>query len=405
MDGYTPRLSERARRWLRLGGLLVALVLACGLAYRLRGVFTPLLVAAALAYVLNPIVTWLEVKRRVPRLATVIVAFAALTALLVCGGVYLAGTIGRQAIELQESLPAYVQEIGQWLATLQGPLEGRGPTDSAPSHRLATAEAPDLAAWWRQIAPWIEEHGVAAVRSTATGVRAAFSGLTNMLALLVLIPIFTFYFLWRFDAGVRIIREHLPAALRPQIVHYASLIDHAVARFFRGRLIVCLIMGALMSIGWAFVGVPYSFLLGLLGGALTLVPFLSLLSLPPALLFTFMAASNAGEPWVGSVIAAIGVYMGVQAVESFVLSPLIEGPAAGLHPLAIVVALLIGAELAGLLGMLLAIPLASTLKVVFAESVVPELRRLASAEEAAAPAPGPASEPAPAARTDTSGRS
>jgi predicted PurR-regulated permease PerM len=206
-------------------------------------------------------------------------------------------------------------------------------------------------------------------------------------SLLVLIPMFTFYFLWRFNAGVHIVHDHLPAAYREGIVHVLTTINGAVANFFRGRLLVSLGVGLASALGWSLVGVPYSLPLGLLAGALNLVPFMSLLALPPVLLFTWVSAS---DHWLGPVMLAMGVYLAVQALESFLLSPLIEGQSSGLHPLVIVVALLIGAEVAGLLGMLLAIPLASTLKTLAAEFVLPEIRRLAGHTAAPATASPPA---------------
>ena len=126
------------------------------------------------------------------------------------------------------------------------------------------------------------------------------------------------------------------------------------------------------------VGIPYSLPLGALAGRLNLVPFMSLLALPPALVLSYLEAAQNDTNWVLPVLLAMGVYMAVQALESFVLTPCIEARSSGLHPITTVVALLIGATWAGLLGMLLAIPIASTLKVFAVEYVLPEIRRLAA---------------------------
>jgi predicted PurR-regulated permease PerM len=208
-------------------------------------------------------------------------------------------------------------------------------------------------------------------------------------SLLILIPVFTFYFLWRFNDFMAALRDHLPDMYRDGIVHLVGTIDAAIANFFRGRLIVCLVVGGVASLGWSLVGVPYSLPLGVLTGLLNLVPFVSLLALPPALLFAFLGASEVGAPWLWPVVLTMGVYMGVQALEAFVLSPAILGHTVGLHPLAIVVALLIGAEVAGLLGLLLAVPVASTLKTLAAEFLLPEVRRLAGWPAAPSRPPGP----------------
>jgi predicted PurR-regulated permease PerM len=372
MPDYVPRLSEGARRWLRFGALVVALGLLCWVAYGVRSVLTPLLAAAAIAYVLNPVVTWFEQRRRVPRLATVIVTFALLGALVLGGGLYVGSRTVTQMAELEERVPTYVQTISDWVANVQARLH-RSPATLAPT---STAPAEDQP-WPKWIAPLLEQHGVALARAALDSLGTTFANLANLISVLVLIPVFTFYFLWRFNDLVRIVHDHLPQTYRPEIVRVATTIDAATASFFRGRLIVCLLVGVLLAIGWSLVGVPYGLLLGILTAILNLVPYLALLGLPPALLFAFLAANQAGTPWLGPVALTMAVYMAVQALEAFLLNPVIAGRTSGLHPLVIVVALLIGGQLAGLLGLLLAIPVASTLRTLAAQWVLPELRRLA----------------------------
>lgn len=383
MPQYIPSLSESALRWARFTGLLVALVLLSWLVYYLRDVFTPLLIAAALAYILNPVVTWIEQRGRLSRLTVVTLATIVLGLVVVAAGVFAGSRLVAQLALFQERLPRYIETLGEWLALVQLRL---AETPADPASTLPAATAPHWQAeWWGHVAPWMQEHGVAVVRTTFNRLGHAIANAITWLSLLVLIPLYTFYFLWRFNDLVHAIHVHLPAAHRGSIVHVVRTIDEAVACFFRGRLMVCMAVGAATGIGWTLVGVPFSLPLGLLAGALNLVPFMSVLSLPPALLFTFLGAQETGAPWIGPVLMTMGVYMLVQALESFVLSPWIEGQSSGLHPLVIVVALMIGAQLAGLLGMLLAIPVTSTLKVLAAETVLPEIRRLAG--HPAAPEP------------------
>jgi predicted PurR-regulated permease PerM len=376
MPELFPNLSAGAWRWVRFGLLVIALGVACWIAYRLSTVFTPVVAAAALAYLLNPLVTWCERHRRMPRLMTVIVAFALLGAVLLGGGLYAGSKALAQVAEFQESVPAHVEAIGNWVSMVRTRFHPA--STSAPASAASTIPA-QLSAWWGWAAPLVREHGVAVARSVLDTLGAACANMANLLSLLVLIPVFTFYFLWRFNELVQLIHDHLPAVWRDEIVHVVKTIDSAIASFFRGRLMVCLIDGLLMAVGWSLAGVPYSLLLGALTAILSLVPFLSLLALPPALLFTFLAASQSGAPWLWPVVLAMAVFLAVQAVESFALIPAIQGQASGLHPLMIVIALLIGGQLAGVLGLLLAIPVASTLKVLAARWLLPEIRRLAAA--------------------------
>lgn len=391
MEHYFPQLSEPARRWVRLTGLVAALALFAWLAYVLRAVFTPLFVALALAYVLNPVVTWCERVRRVPRLATVAVAFALLGVIIVGGGSYLGSRTVAQVQQLQQNIPKYVQNTGRWIAEYRA--RRLDVTGTAASTAVAERDA-DVATsgpstaqsddWWKLVAPLVQEHGITVARSVGNYLVGLVANVAGLAALLVLVPLYTFFFLWRFNDLVQLVHDHLPAAYRDTIVRVVRTIDCAIASFFRGRLIVCLLVGALLATGWSLVGVPYSVPLGLLAGVLNLVPFLSLLALPPALLCAYLGATEAGAPWTWPVLLTMGVYMAVHAIESFLLGPYVYGRSSGLHPLTIVVALLIGGHLAGLLGLLLAVPLASTLKTLAAEFVLPEIRRLASASDQSA---------------------
>ena len=368
MDHYVPPLSDAVRRWLRFLALLAGLALICWVTFRLRTVFSPLLIAAALAYVLNPLVNWCERIRGLRRLTIVIVVFLALTASVLATGLYLGSAAVGQLAELQTRIPHYVEKVGAWIR------QARAAEPAAPES--APAAAPQ-GHWWNWVAPLAQEHGVTAARTALNYVGGVFASLASLLSLLVLIPAFTFFFLWRFNDGVRALRELLPAPYRDTIVRVVGMVDAAVADFFRGRLIVCLIVGVLTALGWTIVGVPYSVPLGLLAGALNLVPFLSLLALPPALLSTFFGAGEAGQPWLWPLVYTFAVYLLVQGVESFLLGPAIAGRTSGLHPLVTVIVLLIGAELGGVVGMLLAVPVASTLRALAAEWLWPEVRRLA----------------------------
>jgi predicted PurR-regulated permease PerM len=374
MEALLPRVPEAAKRWIRFAILLLAIVLFTLVVHRLRAVFTPLAVAAAIAYILNPAVTWIERRGRLPRLAVVSVTFVLLLVVVASGGLFVGGKVIAQAHVLQRQIPRYVQLAQQW-------LPGETPATSAPATpdddpQDAPASVPSTGElWWSWLLPLVEQHGATVARSTVGYAGQAFAGLGNILVRFVLVAVFTFYFLWRFDAFVRRIDGNLPRRHRERIVHIVTVIDRAISEFFRGRVIVCLVVGLLSGIGWAIVGVPYNWALGLLVALLNLVPFLSTLALIPALLCAYFGAAEVGAPWLWPIMLTMGVFMLVQALESFLLAPLVYGSTSGLHPLAIVVALLIGAELAGLLGLLLAIPIASTLKTLTVELVGPPLTR------------------------------
>lgn len=357
MNEYIPHISTRQARWLRFGGVIVGLALVLWAAKRLSGVFNPILAGLAFAYILNPLVTWLEMKR-IPRLASICCIYAVGSVGLVVAVLLLADTAVQQADRLTVWVQSMIVKGSEWIKT----------------------RSPNMLAAATQPAQWLRESsggGMAMAGSVAGWVKAAFSNTTYWATTLVLLPMYSFFFLWRFNDMVRVIRDHIPAAFRDVVVRIVSTIDRSMASFFRGRLVVCSIVGVLTAIGWLIVGVPYSIPLGLLMGVLNMVPFLSIIGLPLALLVSYVGAVDANEAWFWPVVLTLGVFLAVQAVESFLLSPYVMIQAAGLHPITTVIVLLVGAELAGVFGMLLSIPLASTVKSLAGEFIMPEIRRLA----------------------------
>lgn len=399
LDPYLPELSERATRWMRFGFVIVGLALLVWAAIWLQQVLTPIVAAFAIAYILNPVVTWLEKRRGVSRVLSVSIG---LLFLVLLGGVLLfAGLV--QLVEFTGNIPRYVADAHVWVdktwAAAQAQFQSLTRTDvllptTAPANdaAVATATAPASheattkpALMSARLASAAREYGAAAAAFAFRGLSDFLTNAFHWLSLIVLLPMYTFFILVHFNDVVATIRDHLPEAYRPGIIHVVSTIDSAISNFFRGRLMVCFGVGLCMALGWTIVGVRYGFALGALGGLLNLIPFMSVLVLPPALILAHLQATDAGVPWVWPLLLVFGVYLVVQAIESFLLSPVIESRSNGLHPLTVVVALLIGSQIAGLLGMLLAIPVASTLKSLGTIYVLPEIRRLAGLAESKPP--------------------
>ena len=388
--------------------------------------------ALALAYILNPLVTLLEKRYAVRRVTSVSVGLVLLV--LMGSTLLLAGTA--QLVQLAGNIPTYTRDGIKWLdQTVPGLFAGTeaatpaesapaeasdasdngASVDAGPSTEPAVVQAADGGAFnaanlaeahRERLVGLASEHGLAVGRAVLAYIAGALSNVFYWLSLVVLLPLYTFFFLLHFNDIVHVVRDHLPAEYRPTVVRAVTTVDEAISNFFRGRLVVCLIMAVLTGLGWLLIGVPYSLPLGGLMGLLNLVPFMSVLALPPAMLLTYFDVTGQGGNWVIPVALVFGVYALVQGIESFVLNPTIQAKASGLHSVTTVIALLIGGQLAGLLGMLLAIPIASTLKSLGREYLLPEIQRLASSEgdastDSANDAPGAASPPAPDGESST----
>jgi predicted PurR-regulated permease PerM len=169
---------------------------------------------------------------------------------------------------------------------------------------------------------------------------------------------------------------------RERILALAVEMDRAVSGFVRGRIVVSTIMGVLIAIGWRFFGVPYAITLGVVVGVFSLVPYLSVIGLPIAI--ALLAVDQLALPeaerltWLWILLGPALVYGIVQFLEGYVLIPLIAGKATDLDPVSIFVAVLAGAAMAGVYGMLLSIPVAACLKIWLREVAMPRLREWSS---------------------------
>lgn len=389
MDRYLPYLNEHQRRWARFGGLVVAVLLVLWLCQLMYSVLTLLAASFALAYIANPLVSWFE-RRGWSRLMVIVVLYVLLFLGAAVGGVALvAATIG-QLIEFFQNVPHYAAELYNWIGE-HYPALIRTSTD------LEAADVRQALRDWMQEKELFSWGGV-------TRAGGLLMGVTWGLTVAVLIPTFTFFFLWQWEAMLRGVRELLPAGYRPTVVHIVKTIDEKTAEFFRGRVVTSVIVGLLTGIGWVFVAVPYSLPLALAVAVLNIVPFLSLVVLPPAMLAVYYEhAAAGGTAWLLPMLLMIGVYALVQGLESFVIYPYLSAQTSGLHPVTTLVVLMVGWDLAGMLGMLLSIPVASTLKALAIHYVLPEVRRLAADDapnSGAPPGDAAAQEGYPDAATD-----
>lgn len=356
-----PTLTEPAKRWLRFAAILIGTLLLLWLAVYLKDVLTPVVAALAAAYILNPVVKLLE-QRKIKRVHT-IAGIYVLVALVAGIAVYL----------LAETAAAQFKHLIGWLRQPDNIILALLPTTTAPADGGS------------DLSPLIEfakEQGSAIAKSALAWTAAIYENLMYWITAALLFPVCLFYFLWNYDHIIEVVRDHLPEDTRDLVVKAARTIDRSMAEFFRGRLIICAAVGALTALGWVICpGVANGLPFGILVGVLNLVPFLAFLGLPPVLILTYVERTGAGEDWKIPILLALAVFLAVQAIENFALSPYVMAQSSGLHPVTAVIVLLIGGQIAGILGMLLAIPIASTLKTLGGEFIMPEIRRLAGIQE------------------------
>jgi predicted PurR-regulated permease PerM len=370
-----PPTENQARIfWFALTGLAVATVIALIVATvwglsRLLDVLSPVLwplaVAAVVACLLSPLVDWLE-RRKLSRARAIILVFIVAFALF--AGV-LASVIPQVVVETQQ-LAAKVPEYSERLQQRVGKLIAEPPellrhflpaptsvvTDTnspvAPENPALASATTWLAGSLPKMGSWLFGN----IGKVASGF--------GILAGLVLIPVYAFYFLLEKRGIQNHWREYLPvrdSAAKDEIVFVLDSIGQYLVAFFRGQVLVAMCDAVLYTIGFLIVGVNYAFLLGFAAVFLTMIPFLgAIVVFLTALTLTFVQYGDWLHP-----LMVVGVFAVVQTLEGLFISPKIMGNRVGLHPLVIIIAVMTGTTLlGGLLGGVLAIPLAAALRVI-----------------------------------------
>jgi len=337
--------GDIARFLKRLQWALVALA-AGWLVWLLGPILTPFVVAALLGWLGDPMVDRLERAGR-SRNTAVILVFALMALLLALALLILVPTLQRQVVTLVESLPHY----REWFAGTAIPwLEQR------TRLQLSTWLDPEYLIEQLRV-HWDRAGGIA---TTALGYlsRSGFA-VFAMVANVVLIPVLTFFFLRDWDVFIERAASLVPRDHLRVVSQLAAESSDMLGGFLRGQFTVMLILGAMYGIGLWAIGLDLGLLIGIVAGLLTFVPYLGPTS---GLVFGVLAALVQHGDWkhVAGVLAVFGVG---QVIESYWLTPKLVGDRIGLHPVAVIFAVLAGGQLFGFLGMLLALPVAAVANV------------------------------------------
>lgn len=203
-------------------------------------------------------------------------------------------------------------------------------------------------------------------------------GIVQLGLLVFLIPFYFFAFSVWWPKVLSFGQSMIVEAHRERTLFLVREMDKAVSGFVRGRIVICVILAVFYAVGWSIVGVPYAIPLGIIVGIFTLVPYLGGIGLP--LSIGLLAADQFSIPdaermaWWGVIVWPAVIFVITQFLDDYVLTPLIAGKATNLDPVTIVVAILAGGALAGLYGMLIAIPVAACVKILIREVLMPRIR-------------------------------
>lgn len=353
---YVPankKLKFRTEQ-LKLIFFVVVVFLVLSWIYTNAGLFLsllmPFIIAAVISYAFNPLIVFLTGKK-ISRTLSVVIFF--LSCLLI-GAILSVTVIPRMVTEVRqliERLPTissrWYNNLSEWFsASLAG-------YSFTPDSLDEVFEFFDLDL--NTLTDWLSE--------SAGDLFLGITTLVSNIVLIVTIPVLTFYFMKDGEQIMNLTKKSVPPANREWVFGVFSKIDHVLGGFIRGRLLVSLFVGIMCGLALLFLGVDFWIILGVIAGITNIIPYLGpFIGAVPAVLMT-LAVNPSRTIWV------VLVYVIVQQVESSIISPKIVGDRVGLHPALIILSLLVAGSLAGIVGLLVAVPLAAIIKIIIMEVV------------------------------------
>ena len=345
--------TQRKLAGFAIAGLSVAVLLGClGVVFKglaiffatFGGALWPLIVAVMLSFILEPVCTLLEKRLKLSRVPAILLLYLLVIATAAAIGFTLLPKLWEQLASMVHATPDYWKRAADALET----------------------KFPEISSWLRDggIMAWVRTH-TEEIASAALGTGSTLKGAKNQIANFVamvtgaaLIPVYLFYLLdLRRDFVSDLERESafLPGPVAKDLVFLCRQFIGILTSFFRGQLLVGLSIGVLLSIGFGIVGLSYGLLLGLIIGFLNIIPYLgTMLGLATVLPLAFF--QDGGGP--GKLGAVALVFVIVQTIDGYFITPKIMGKSTGLHPMMIIFSIFFwGCAFDGLLGMVLAVPL------------------------------------------------
>lgn len=338
---HTPRWSPTTKRMV----VVLLLVAAIFLMFRAGDIVRPFLWAAILGYILLPVVRAMEHRVTNHRGFAAAIVFVAVL-LVIAGGVrFLAPLAVEQAQTFQRSLPTLIANAQNTLAET---LDQMGAEDLVPIVFGPVATAP-----------------LEVSRGVANLAVPFIVGFSHFLLEFLVFLIGTFFFLRDWPRLINWVKGQIPAASRHELLPLGDQVSILLSRYVRGQLLLVVIMSAATTIGLTFFGVPFSLLLGLITGVLEVIPIIGPIT---AGAIACLVALGNPNPFGMSQLAYVGaiaiMYTVLRHAEDYFVIPLVIGRIVRLHPALVIFSLLSGGAVFGLIGVVLAVPIAATLRLV-----------------------------------------
>ncbi len=339
------------RRGITLVGLLGLLYVALWLLGQLSPILMPFIAAMVLAYLFNPLVETVMRIVHIPRWLAIGLVFLTIGVVVVLVAWYLVPLVWDQILYARANIPNAII----WLNTSLRPWLQH--TLHIETSRINLNV---VTAW---ITTFLQSHyNLDDTQQMLTRLAQSGMNIIGVLSLLVLIPIVTFYFLLDWRAMLDRLHGLIPRRMEPKAMQIMHECDEVMGAFVKGQLLVMVLLGIVYAVGLQLVGISVGLIIGIVAGLLSIIPYMGftvgLLAALIACVFEY------GFNWQHMALVGV-VFMVGQVIEGYVLQPFLLGDRIGLSPVAVIFAVLAGAQLGGIVGMLIALPVAAILVVLF----------------------------------------
>jgi predicted PurR-regulated permease PerM len=343
--------SDRLKRlalivWIAVGVLALGYVFLI-IAGSIRVIWLPIAFAAGLVFLLEPLVRMFQ-RIRLPRVMSVILAFLVVVALILAVVALILPTIRVQAQEVGEQLPDL------YLAGIDWARE-TGTKLGVDVDEILSQQA--IEDWLND--PANQETVGNLLLGFGAGAGQVIRGVTEAIAVLVLAPVLAIYILIDLERFKSNSLNITPPHHREETAFVAGEVSTAMGSFVRGQLLVSVIVGIASSLGMWLIDLPFWLIIGILAGFLNLIPFLG--PVVGGALAALVALLN-GD--LSQAIWAVLIFVAIQQVDNHVITPLVQRTRVNLSPLVIILALIIGGSVAGLLGVLVAVPMTAAIRII-----------------------------------------
>jgi predicted PurR-regulated permease PerM len=342
VNGYETKSPIKTLVYWALAITLVGVVL-----YVLGDALTSVFVAFILAYFLNPVVERFE-SWRIPRVVGIVLLLVVVLLVLVGFALLVLPSIVQDVVALASELPKALHRFIDVVLTWLGSYGIKIPKSTTEMLEQIKGRLPE----------WAEDALMPAGSLINAMLGSTLSALGTIVAI-ILVPVFTFYLLLDFNRIVDSIGELIPINRRSKIIEIFRDVDRVLGQFVRGQLIVMAILACLYAVSYSIIGVRLALPIGIVGGLLSFIPYVGGAT---ALTLGLIMAGLHFTGWIQliSVVAAYGL---IQILDGLFITPRIVGEKLGLSPVWVLIALMIGGELFGFIGVMLALPASAVIKV------------------------------------------